>query len=297
MMNRLRPLRALMLAGVLSVPGLAHADPLMWRLTGPEDQTLYAMGTLHVLRGSDTWDQSQALKAVDEAEEVFLELILNAETQQRLQTLVQREGLLEEETLWDILDEDVESRLRQTIAAYTAPTEQFARMQPWLAAVTLAQIGFQSMGALPQNGIDGWVTARAREDGDELLALEEPEDQIRPFSDLREQDQIFVLKETLDQMDRMEPMLTTMIEAWVEGEPGPLEDVLEEMRNLPGGMSERLLAQRNRDWVDILTAEVTEGETALVAGGTLHFLGPDNVIELLEAEGWRAERIDAGYRG
>ena len=56
-------------------------------------------------------------------------------------------------------------------------------------------------------------------------------------------------------------------------------------------MSERLLGARNRAWIPRIEGWLRSGRTWMVLAGAAHMGGPDGVLALLRARGWRVEQM------
>ena len=55
-------------------------------------------------------------------------------------------------------------------------------------------------------------------------------------------------------------------------------------------MEEAMMVRRNRAWIPVLTAAAKEGPV-LAAFGALHLSGPEGVLALLKADGFKLERL------
>jgi uncharacterized protein YbaP (TraB family) len=55
-------------------------------------------------------------------------------------------------------------------------------------------------------------------------------------------------------------------------------------------MYERLLVERNRNWLPELEKLVARPRPAFVVVGAAHLVGPDGLIALLSAKGYRVEQ-------
>jgi uncharacterized protein YbaP (TraB family) len=53
----------------------------------------------------------------------------------------------------------------------------------------------------------------------------------------------------------------------------------------------RLLDYRNLRWMKRIEAEIAGGQPTAIVVGTAHFVGPNNVIELLEKRGHKIEQL------
>ena len=150
----------------------------------------------------------------------------------------------------------------------------------------LRKLGFQ-----PDRGVEQYVLARARGAGKEIVGLETLEFQIGLFDALPPEQQQAMLEQTLDEIDEGAEVLSKMVAAWRAGELESLSsELLEDFGDFPG-LYEKLVTDRNNAWVPKLEWLLTDGQHHLVVVGALHLVGPDNVIELLEERGLKAERL------
>ena len=67
----------------------------------------------------------------------------------------------------------------------------------------------------------------------------------------------------------------------------------EQEQKTEGAVTDNLLKNRNIIWVEKINQALNteENNTIFVAGGVLHFLGSDNVIDMLEEEGFNIKRL------
>jgi hypothetical protein len=56
-------------------------------------------------------------------------------------------------------------------------------------------------------------------------------------------------------------------------------------------MFERLLVERNRNWLPKLEALFSRSGRAFVVVGAAHLVGPDGLIALLKAKGYQVEQV------
>ena len=64
-----------------------------------------------------------------------------------------------------------------------------------------------------------------------------------------------------------------------------------EMGGFEDAFLERLIYQRNRNWIAPLESMLEQDEEALVIVGAAHLIGDGSVLDLLEEAGYRIERI------
>ena len=85
--------------------------------------------------------------------------------------------------------------------------------------------------------------------------------------------------------------LSTLAQAWKAGEAPTIERiVLQDLKKDPQ-MYQRLLVARNRNWMPKLEALFNRSGRAFVVVGAAHLVGPDGLIALLQAKGYRVEQM------
>lgn len=108
------------------------------------------------------------------------------------------------------------------------------------------------------------------------------------------------LRRLIDRRDELKTLNPRFIDAYVDGDGERLLELSRAMFRLgvPGDADleafwGRLLVERNRRWIATLEAQHAKDGTVFVAVGALHFLGSDNVVDLLRARGFSVERMTA----
>ena len=66
--------------------------------------------------------------------------------------------------------------------------------------------------------------------------------------------------------------------------------MLQDLKQEPQ-MYERLLVERNRNWLPKLEALFSRPGRAFVVVGAAHLVGPDGLIALLKAKGYQVEQV------
>jgi uncharacterized protein YbaP (TraB family) len=279
-------------AVVLLLPTVAAADPAAWRMTGRNGAEVTLLGSMHVLRPSDYPLPPSVDGLIDRSELIVMEIDLDdvdAAAQQRviLQTAMLPQGTV----LQNVVDARVYRLVEQSCAALGLDVKLLERFEPWFLAVTLLDQGLRKWGFQPERGIEQYVLGRARGAGKEIVGLETLEFQIGIFDSLSRQSQQAMLEQTLAEIDEAETALAEMVDAWRDGELEDLSaELLDDFAAFPG-LHEALVAKRNRAWVPLLEGMLDDGRRHLVVVGALHLVGPDSVIDLLQARGHDVERL------
>lgn len=271
---------------------VARADPALWRLRGPIGETVLVFGTLHLLRSTDQWDSKRLIEAIDRAEIVYTELVLDDATNRELVALMQQKGFREGPGLFASLEIGDASALRAAARDVGVQPRVFDGMQAWYAALNVTLLKLRTMGADPQYGAETLIMQETEARRLEHRALETPSDQIDVFAALPGEIQKALLHDALATLDDYERQLGDMIGAWSRGDVEALATQFEALELGSEEFSEKLLYARNRAWAETLMEVASPGEEILAAVGTAHLVGENDLIDLFVAAGWTAERLD-----
>ena len=270
---------------------LAAADPAAWRVQGKSGGELTLLGSMHVLRPSDYPLPPTVNALIDGADNIVMEIDLDDVDGAQQQLIVQKAMLPQGKVLADVIDADAYRLVTQHMSALGVDVKALEHFEPWFLALTVLDIGMRKLGFQPDRGVEQYVLARARGAGKEIVGLETLEFQIGLFDALPPEQQQAMLEQTLDEIDEGAEVLSKMVAAWRAGELESLRsELLEDFGDFPG-LYEKLVTDRNNAWVPKLERLMTDGQHHLVVVGALHLVGPDNVIELLEERGLKAERL------
>jgi len=270
---------------------LAAADPAAWRVQGKSGGELTLLGSMHVLRPSDYPLPPTVNALIDGADNIVMEIDLDDVDGAQQQLIVQKAMLPQGKVLADVIDADAYRLVTQHMSALGVDVKALEHFEPWFLALTVLDIGMRKLGFQPDRGVEQYVLARARGAGKEIVGLETLEFQIGLFDALPPEQQQAMLEQTLDEIDEGAEVLSKMVAAWRAGELESLSsELLQDFGDFPG-LYEKLVTDRNNAWVPKLERLLTDGQHHLVVVGALHLVGPDNVIELLEERGLKAERL------
>ena len=81
-----------------------------------------------------------------------------------------------------------------------------------------------------------------------------------------------------------------LVEAWKAGDAATVERiVLADVKQEPL-IYQRLLVDRNKNWLPELEALIARPRPAFVVVGAAHLVGPEGLVALLSAKGYRVEQ-------
>lgn len=296
-MRRAAWLAWLPLLGALGCPKPPPAPPppaaFYWEARGPGGAELYLQGSVHL--GAERRLALPMRIEMDwvRAEELVVEVDVQALPDLERLDAVQRHGLLPPElTLRAVVAPATWDALVAYLGARAYPLAAASRMRPWLLAQLIAQFEFEDAGLEPENGVDAWFLRRAAGDRKPVGQLESLEEQMAAFGALAPPVEEALLREVLGQTDAFLAITRAILLAWERGDEALLLELLLGGRDDPllASFHRSVFVDRNHRMAARLAALAADGRPRFVVVGTGHLIGPESVPTLLAAYGYEVER-------
>ncbi len=280
---------ALPLALLLPFVSPAVGAPAMWKVSDG-DSAIYLFGSFHVLPGGIDWRTPLFDERLAAADKIVLETDISPMSQAQVGAAAIARGVYVDGTLLtDVIDADLEAKLRTQSLAYGLPVGSLLAMRPWMAANTISVAAVVALG-YDQPGVE--LQLEPELEPERLIHLETGDEQLDVLAGASEAEQLAMLQATLDELDTMPKLMSKMMHHWQAGTADRIAHLFQmEMGGFEDAFLDRLLYQRNRNWMGPLSQLLADDVDALVIVGAAHLVGPTNVIELLEAEGFTATRL------
>ncbi len=284
----LRTTVILLATAALTLPALAA--PAIWKVNDA-DSSVWLFGSVHMLRADTDWRTQRLDKLISKADRIYFEADISAAAQAELMPVSIELGfnsggvLLSEQIGPELTD-----RLRAAAQQYDIPMPALLTMKPWLAATTISAGPMMESGFEAAYGVETVL-------GEELPAerkgfLETGVEQLGFLAAGTLEEQITMLSATLDSLDAVQSDIDDMVTAWTNGDPEGLGAIFDaQMADFDTSLSQRIIDERNHNWVDQIETMLGENEAALLIVGAAHLAGDVSVVKLLEARGFAAERV------
>lgn len=271
-----------------ALPGRAATLHSLWEVHGKHN-TVYLLGSIHVLRPGDYPLAPAVLQAYADAKSLLMEINLNdIDAQQATSEMISSATLPEGKTLPQILGSQRYSHAASLAHEVGVELSTFDQFAPWFAAEAISQLQLAQLGFQPQSGVEMYFLERARTDGKSVAGLETVHDQIALFEGLSLDVQAEYLISSLEQAHELPQQVDDMVHAWQRGDTAWFETQLRSEFGRDSLLYQSVLAARNRKWIPRIEALLKDDNNYLVIVGTGHLVGRDSVIDLLEKDGVRA---------
>jgi len=287
----LRRWRAVLAAVALAwAPQAAVADPALW-VARDADSTVWLLGTVHVMETTREWHTPAIDDAFDAAGELWLEVdLLNDDSAGFL--AMARHGTSPGRTLTSRLTAAERAELGKVAAAAGMSVASLEGLRPWFAAVQLT-IGLARAAGLDGPGTDVQLARLAAMRDKPTHGFETGEEQLRLFSALGEEQELALLRQTLDEADGGGATLRRLVEAWADGDVETLAKIGDgAIREADRGAYDAVIVRRNRAFAERIAGIMAGSGTVFVAVGAAHLGGPDSVQRMLAEKGVATERVE-----
>jgi uncharacterized protein len=275
-------LASVVLSTAVRADGALHA---LWELHGKHN-TVYILGSIHVLRPSDYPLAPAVLNAYGNAKSIFMEVNLQEiDSQQMQMELLASARLPEGKTLPDIMGKQRYERAGALARELGIDISIFDAFAPWFVAEAISQLQLQQLGFQPASGVEMFFLEHARSDGKSVAGLETVHDQIALFTALSLDAQADYLISSLEEAHDLPKEVDDMVHAWQRGDTLWFADQMKSEFGRDPALYQSLLVARNRKWVPKIEALLNDDKNYLVIVGTGHLVGQGSVIELLGKDG------------
>ena len=279
-----------------SVPAQSQGPPFLWEISGT--RTSYLFGTVHLPDPRVAHLPASVNRAFEASQAVYTEIPLDPSSLVAQATRLMLPG---PRTLRDIVPADLlqrtEKALQQVLPSLTI--EPFLKLKVWAIApmVLIMEKQLKNPGALP---MDARLYQRAEQEGKTVGSLETIEEQVQIFDSLSEQEQVRMLKDTLDFLDEHKAqgidVTDQLIDWYVRGDLAEFGELMVGYAREDAfyeAFLDKVLYQRNYLMADRIEALLKENpnRSHFFAVGAGHYWGETGVQNLLAEKGFGIRRV------
>jgi uncharacterized protein YbaP (TraB family) len=275
-------LLGLLLCVTVRADGALHS---LWELHGKHN-TVYLLGSIHVLRPNDYPLAPVVLDAYTHAGSLLMEVNLDEINSEQVQAEMLASATLSGgKTLPDVLGKQRYERAAALAHEIGVELSSFDQFAPWFAAEAISELQLTQLGFQPENGVEMYFMDRARSDGKSVDGLETVHDQISVFQNMSLDAQAEYLLSSLEQAHDLPKEVDSMVRAWQRGDTRWFESELQSDLGHDSDLYQSVLVARNRKWVPKIEALLNSDKNYLVIVGTGHLAGQGSVVDLLKKDG------------
>jgi uncharacterized protein YbaP (TraB family) len=263
------------------------AKPALWRVEGAHGEWGYLFGTIHSLKRPALWRSGKVGPALDGADRIVVEVARLSDQASLSKTFAAISKTPDLPPLSERVDPALRPRLAEAMSAAGARENDFADVETWAVALSLARAGQSADDAA--NGIDRAVEAAAS--GRPVVELEGAASQLGLFDALPEKEQRDLLAAVLRDGNAIDSESGSLAEAWRKGDMALIAGETRKGLLADPELREALYTVRNRAWTEILSAMLAKRQHPFVAVGAAHMAGPEGLPALLATKGYKVTRV------
>lgn len=258
----------------------------MWSISSGGGPPSYLLGSLHLL-SPEYYPLSAEIEAAFKQATVLIEEVdLDEMTNPAVALpLLGKAMFTDGRTLDQVIAPDLYKTVIARGETAGVPASALQRMKPWMAAASLTIPSMKAAGFQVEFGIDKYFFDKAKTAGMERRALETVAYQFDRLDQMPAPVQEAMLRAVILDIDTKLSSVKTIADAWLHGDLAAMERLsLGAMRDSPE-LYQRLLVERNRNWVAPVEACLAEKKSCFVVVGAAHLVGPDSLVALLQQKG------------
>lgn len=286
---------ALALLLVAPAPAAVAAHPVSMWLADGENNRVYLLGSIHLLRADDHPLPPVIYEAYDDAEALVMEMDMDDLDPLEAQVLLAELGIPADGAgLSEILGPELYAEARALAEKSDLPLSLLEGSEPWLAAIMVEQMVLSRIGFDTQYGIETSLATKAVADGKEIAGLETMREQLEFLDNMSLDAQTSLLLQALEESVEIEKVMDELIDAWRRGKVEVLEEImLEDVEQYPE-LYRTIVVERNRRWLVRIEELLDKEQDYLVVVGALHLIGEDGLPALLEERGHEVAQMREG---
>lgn len=271
-----------------------HAQParnFIWKVSGPAG-AMYLVGSVHLLT-KDYYPLSPALDTAFKDSDLLVEEADLGELEAPASQfkLLSRGLLPGDQSLDTVVSPATYALVTKYVSGLGMPIEPLKRFKPWLLALTLVEFEWQKAGFDASLGLDRHFFNRAKAEGKTMQGLETVDYQLSLFDGMTMKEQEGLLAESLKDLNKERASAVTLTDAWKAGDAAAVERIVLDDVKDDRLMYDRLLVNRNRNWLPALDALLIRNTRAFVVVGAAHLVGPDGLLAMLKAKGYKVDQL------
>jgi hypothetical protein len=261
---------------------------VFWRIETDRSAPSFLLGTIHSADPRVLDWSAEIDGALMQTASFVMEMELNTDSFFKIGSAVM---LTDGHDLAALLGKSDYQRLVTAMASHPVPEAIFRNMKPWVLLAFLSQ---------PANGSGEFMDLRlyrqAKAQGKAVYGLETAEEQVAVFDGLPIEDQVALLRSTLDHLADLPGMLDQMVDTYLTGDLAAIAELAQSLMKKDGSELEtrfflRLNDERNLRMVARMMPRIEQGG-AFIAVGALHLAGPTGIVQQLSERGYRLSPVE-----
>ena len=291
LLRSVRLSRLLLALSLLFASSLATADEsFIWSVQGKHNR-VYLLGSMHMLPPTAYPLPKAMHDAYNDSEIVVFETDIGSANKSDNQKVLLQAGTYPKgQSLSNSLPGNQLKQFISIAKELKVPFEMLNNYRPWLAALTLELSAYMKQGFQSDLGVDQFFYQRAVKEKKAIITLETIREQTAFFTEMTDRMSNDYMGMTLYHLRDPTDLPEDILEIWLDGDDGDMEDYVEDAEDDYPQLYNRFLRDRNRAWMPTVLELLKEKRNVLVVVGALHLPGDHGLLELLRNAGYEPQQ-------
>lgn len=270
------------------------AESSVWKIQKGES-IMFIGGTCHLLRQSDFPLPAEFEQAYSSSDILVFETDIGKFNDPTIQQkLMSRARYADGSTVEKHLSPNAWNLLSKYCTANGIPCENLIQFKPSLISLISLVLVTQELGKLGviPEGVDTFFYKLAAKDNKDIQELETVDQQIDFIVQMGEGNEDEFLESTINDMKSLKNIYEDVVDAWRRGDIAKLNDVLiKELRAKTPKLYKEIFIDRNNNWLPTINSYQKTPRKEFILVGAGHLVGPDGIIEALQKNGYKVEKL------
>lgn len=258
--------------------------PAMWKVTSPEGNTMVMLGSFHALKDECYPLPEAVTNAYNNADILAVEcdITSTSEDGEYMKNLMKQMLYNDNTKLSQHISEEAYSALQTYLGYWGMDISALEVYRPWAVSSTLDTLLIQDSDFDTEKGLDNFLLTTAHADGKEIYEVESVDFQMNMLINFS--DDIYDLMFRSYEGETKESQKQALEDLYTAWKSGDIETFLEED-------NEEELAGYTEEDKKIAEDLMSQGKNVFYVVGAAHYAGEGGIIDLLEKDGYTAERV------
>lgn len=281
---------------MLVLSGFSAQAQLLWKVSGNgAEKPSYLFGTHHVAPMSMLQNVKGTMPALESVQTIMGEVDMVSNQEEMMRISMTYAMAPADSTLTKVLTPEQIAKVDSVLAKYSGgqlSTAALDMLKPAMVSTQLAML--QTLTAFPgynpQEQLDQTIQQVASANNKKIEGLESIESQFKLLMGNPISEQAADLIEAIENDDKSIEKAQKLADAYMNQDLATIEEMMLHSDDMEPEEIERLITNRNNNWVKTLT-EKFQQEPVFVAVGVGHFVGERGLINQLKEAGFTVEPV------
>ena len=256
-------------------------------------KNIYIGGSIHLLRESDHPLPANYLRAFQSSDVAVFEVNLDEFLSPSIQQTLLKEVIYPYGSdATSVLSKKTVEKISDFCRKRYLTPNYFLKFKPWFLSFALLEYELSLLGITQESGVDTYFHEKALQESKTIIGLASAK---RHLSVLLSLDEIFddkAVSSFLDETSSIQVSIERIITAWKKGDDKVMGEFLldPQLKEYPM-LYEKLLVERNREWVGEIQKLILRYDNVFILVGAGHLLGNDSLLKFLQEKNLRFTRL------